>query len=356
MHAHVETEECSEKPRPDVFLFRQQVKELDHRKDEKSRIELISALYNPNKNAIFSQIEFITRPSRKSMIERARALTESILKASVENQVVADPFLHPAATMDETLPKAQELASPDDAYDADDHIVNDALSTRSLGVYVGMERFSQLGFSETFLRSRELVVTRSIMTLGANYVERLSPYFLFDLSVRGGVAPLELLRPLAQKKLVPQKLTKMLDLTMEFATTLPIASLFQLNFGLVLSGLFFDSDIHERVPLAPMWSYWQFKEGITVSGTVFLSVFDTTLSLLSGYFPFVQNSSIGTRKPFSDYGWHIGFCVESTVYRWFGLKFHLTHRRELFDGIVSERPLRVVSQGTLAYLGLVGRF
>jgi hypothetical protein len=61
------------------------------------------------------------------------------------------------------------------------------------------------------------------------------------------------------------------------------------------------------------------------------------------------------QRPFKDYGWHLGLCAESTVYRSFGLRFMLYHHRELFDWHINDAPIRLVSSGTLAYLGFVGR-
>lgn len=288
------------------------------------------------------------------MNERARALAEAVLAAIAADREIDDPFAPPL--VQPTAVALLSTATTDRALTQESNNDNDPLlSKHSAGFFVGMERYSQFGLTETFLHSSELMVTKSFIVIGATYNQKLWSHFLLDISARGGAMPLEFLRPL-EKNATHTKISKMLDVAASASAIIPLASLFQFHVGVYLTGLYFDSDIDARIPEAPMSTYWQFKEGITASADVFLRVFDMRIAVFSALFPFIQNSAIGSMKPFNDYGWLIGLDAESTVYRSFGLKFLAQHHREFFDAVVAQKPLRVVSSGTLAYLGFVGRF
>lgn len=353
-HADIELLNCTDPAIGEVYQFRQRVTQMEKGKPS---IQVTSALMSPSKSVIFSQIELIAEPSRRTMSERAQVLAKALLEATQSPHVTRDPFLQrlPAKQQPEQIANTEERDEQSRVSAV--NLVDTDTSRRSLSFFLGMEHLSQLGFTDTFLRSQELVITRSFMVLGGNYVQSLWPSLLMDVGVRGGVAPLEFLRPLEHKRTQALRVSKLLDLAFELSANIPVASQLHLSFGGVVSGFFLSSDMAERIPVAPLSTYWQFKEGLNVSMTAFLKVFDSKISFLSGYYPFIQNSSLGgVRQPFTDYGWHLGFCAESTVYRSFGLRFLLDHRRELFDITINDEDIRLSSRGTIAYLGLVGKF
>jgi hypothetical protein len=109
LQPHVETVACKGQAQDKTYIFRQSAKEIEHGKEEKSRLEVVSALYGSNKNAIFSQLEFLKQPSRNTMNERARTLADVLLKAISQNRKIADPFL--------LLSKKTDLANSDDVID-----------------------------------------------------------------------------------------------------------------------------------------------------------------------------------------------------------------------------------------------
>lgn len=349
---NVETRMCGEKAKDEAtYVFRQEVNEIDNGKT--GRIEVKSALYSPRQKAIYGQLEFIERPSRKTMNDRARALAKALIEAINNDEEVEDPFLTVAT-------KGQISTSDEPAYtqeheDARTSPAHEQEPSSSFGFFVGMERFSQGGFTETVLISQEVVAIKPFLVIGLNFIHDIMKWLQVSASIRGGAAPLEFIRPLEKEKSTPKKISKMMDSAVEMAGVIPISGYLQLKAGLLIAGLFFDSDLKERVPRTLLSSFWQLRQGTNSALTLFLPIFDSKISVFGAYFPFIQNSQ-ADMKPWRDFGWRIGLSAESTVYQSFGLQFALDHHREHFNGYVEGQALRVVSSSVLAYLGIVGKF
>lgn len=75
-----------------TYSFRQQITEINDMAKSK-RAQIISTLYHYDGRAIFSQVEFVERSSRKTMNERAKLLATAIRRAIVNNQTAFDPFM-----------------------------------------------------------------------------------------------------------------------------------------------------------------------------------------------------------------------------------------------------------------------
>lgn len=341
-----ETGDCDSTWPNKPYLFRQQVNEITKDGEDEKRIQAISALYHPDGRVILSQMELIERASRKTMNDRAKQLAHTIKKAIAANDYAVDPFNLNRKEASDKGPRVPSLLPIDTLTEAKESPI------ATLGLFAGMERSFET-HKEAGI-SKEHVVSKPFMVVGANISSRVGVLPLIARShVRGAFTKLELLRPFMGVK--SHKAFKMLNFSTQLLWHMEMTSYFSLNLGLIVDGSYVNSDINERVPGARLYRYWQFKEGLVFDATIFLAAFDTSLCLHTAYFPFVQNLSLPSKVPFVNFGWQLGIDAESTLYRSFGLRFSLSQRSDHFDVTSTFNVMRVVSFGSLAYLGVVMR-
>lgn len=350
----IETAPCqTESPGVRQHILRQEATEIFSGSQGKS-LQVKSVLYDSDGVAIMGQIEFIERTSRSSMIERAKSLANRIELAIATREKAPDPFaltdlrdLNPKDT-----PPAKDQAALDDTH-LDKKTV--PLSYRELlhavELFIGMENSSQaryLGFLST---NAGHVVTKPFMVLGSSYITKALEPLIIRAALRGAAMPIELMRPLIEHQ-VGQRL-RMLYLETDMTFLVFRHRYFDVNVGITLAALYFDSDIKKQVSNAELSTYWQMKQGLTAQGILNLEIFETCLFLQTTVFPFVQNFSLPSLWPLSNFGWLAQISAESKLYRSFGLKFLFEERGEIFSLADPLSRQRVVSLGTLAYLGLI---
>jgi hypothetical protein len=284
MNPQVETRPCEDKIF-NGFTLRQHVMEIADAKDDKNRLEVVSALYDPKGRVIFSQLEFIERPSRKRLNERAQALSANIIKAIKEDQEVDDPFAEldlwekkPSGD-EESTPESLPLNRHDREQGAPFSPPAKEAQVLTMGFFLGMEWFYQSGFGGSFNETTEFLATKPFLIIGSSFFYNFSSALSINGTLRGAAMPVALVRPLELKTPLVDKPLKMVDTDLEFAWRFFSTMDMRMSVGLMLSGLFLDSNLKERVPLAKLSSYWQFRQGINVVGTYFIRVFDTHLSL-----------------------------------------------------------------------------
>lgn len=335
---------------PHTYRFLQRITALGEG-NASDRWQIQSALYH-NQRVLFSQLEFVDKPTRKNMNERALTLAASLETSLSLSLDLPDPFQEIARPLVSTTSTTTLATLP--SLSSNNLLAKNKAHSSAFGFFVGMHQRSELHVDHSFFNSRDIAITKPFMLIGANLIKTLSPSWFMSITIKGALMPVELLRPVDNLDIYPPRILKMIELSGEMLWRYFDCKNISLSAGFITEGLAFSSISNQRVPEAKLAEFVQMKYGITNRATYFIDLLDSSLTLDAGLFPLVHNFSLGIRPPFVDFGYHLRLSAESSVYKTFGLKFSLEHQSEIFSSTSSRS--RIVSQGNLAYLGALGKF
>lgn len=337
MVPEITVSDCDDK---DVqYIFRQEISDISANEKE---AKIVSALYAPDGRAIFGQIEFASRLSRKVMSQRARALAGLLIEGISRNVSVIDPF-----TIE---PQTHETVRPEKSVEAPS-VKESGRSDHRVELFVGMEQHGQEKKARAFGHGREQVKTRAYMIIGSRIGTSYFAPFVLDARVSGAATAYQLARPFRTRA--------RLSLAMVDAAVSPGVSIYRAQSSSLVLGLdfamrYFDSGLSAHTPVA-LSTFWQFKQGVFAEQKIFFSLINTSLIFYGAFYPLLQNLSLPSKTPFVNFSWATSFAGESTLYRSFGLKMSLQWSSDNFRNEDLPKS-RLVSFLFLAYLGIVFSF